>query len=644
MRAFSLLAPLASFVFATGLISGSAVAQAAAAPALIPTKDFSALPLLRRPLLSPDGQKIAARATVDGKTKLVIVNADKPDQVLQGVTIGETTVAALQWAGNSRLLLTIQALQKEAGGFELPFLRLIAIDITTGASRVVDPKSRGAYAGDVLYADPTGSWALVASQSDPYSWPSVKRVDLVTGVATVVEKARKNVWDWYADNKGVVRAGIAYEGRKWTVWYRDKAEEELRDIHGKFPKEDDSAIDRFIFRGDNSWIITNEKTGRFGLYKYDVKSNTVGDTIFEHAEVDLDDVFYNAIDGEISAILYHDDKPRIHWLKPEMQVLQAKLDKALPGSINITSGWSADEKRVLIWSGSASDPGRYFLLDRTASKMHPVIESFPNIDPAQLAEVKPVRYMTRDGLSLHAYLTLPRGREAKDLPLIVLPHGGPFARDEWDYDSEVQFLANRGYAVLQPQFRGSTGYGKDFAAKGYGEYGKKMQDDLDDGVDWLVKSGQVDPKRVCIVGSSYGGYAALWGAIRNPERYRCAASFAGVTDLGAQLRFDRKSFSASRYFREWRTKVGGEGNADLGALSPIRFADRLKVPVLIAHGEEDTTVPVKQGRSMVEALNKAGGNVTSVFYKDAGHGFSKSEDFDDWLRRLEAFLAKNNPS
>lgn len=644
MRAFSLLASLASLAFAAGGVSESVAAQATATPALIPTKAFSALPLLRRPLLSPDGQKIAARATVDGKTKLVIVSADKPDQILQGVTIGETTVAALQWAGNSRLLLTIQSLQKEAGGYEIPFLRLIAIDVATGASRLVDPKSRGSYAGDVLYADPTGSWALVASQSDPYSWPSVKRVDLVSGEATLVERARKNVWDWYADNKGVVRAGIAYEGQKWTVWYRDKPEQELRDVHGKFPKEDDSAIDRFIFRGDNSWVVTNEKTGRFGLYKYDVKANSVGEAIFEHAEVDLDDIFYNVIDGEISAILYYDEKPRIRWLKPEMQALQAKLDKALPGSTNITSGWSADEKRVLIWSGSASDPGRYYLLDRTASKMHPVIEPYPNVDPAQLAEVKAVQYQARDGLSLPAYLTLPRGREAKNLPLIVLPHGGPFTRDQWEYDSEIQFLANRGYAVLQPQFRGSTGYGKDFAAKGYGEYGKKMQDDLDDGVDWLVKSGQVDPKRVCIVGSSYGGYAALWGAIRNPERYRCAASFAGVTDLSAQLRFDRRSFSASRYFREWRTKVGGEGKADLGALSPIRFADRLKVPVLIAHGEEDTTVPVKQGRSMVEALEKAGGNVTSVFYKDAGHGFSKSEDFDDWLRRLEAFLTKNNPS
>ena len=265
------------------------------------------------------------------------------------------------------------------------------------------------------------------------------------------------MWDWYADENGVVRAGISYEGSRWTIWYRDKPGEKLRVNRGKFPKDDDSTVDRFIFRGDHSWVVTNERTGRFGLYKYDMKSQTVGEAIFEHPEVDLDDVDYDALTGDVSAVEYQDDRSRVFWIDADMKALQKKLDDAIPTAINLPVGWSHDEKRVLVSSSSAADPGRYFLLDRNTMQMHPVVELYPSIDPEQLAAVKPIRYSARDGLALRGYLTVPRDRPAKGLPLIIMPHGGPFARDDWEYDAFVQLLANRGYAVLQPEFRGSTG-------------------------------------------------------------------------------------------------------------------------------------------------------------------------------------------
>lgn len=623
------------------LAACGSVASAAPAP-LIPIARFAELPQLRKPILSPDGHRIAARSIANGETTLVILDADHPETVINKIKIGKASVADLNWAGNGRLLLQVLSKEKLPGGDEIPFLRLIAIDVDTGASRVVDRRSQGTYAGDVLYTDPTGSWALVAGQDDIFSYPSVKRVDLATGNSKVIENPRDGVWDWYADDQGIVRAGISYDGNRWTIWYREKPEEKLREIHGKFPKDDNSTVDRFIFRGDKSWIVTNERTGRFGLYKYDVKTQTIGEPIFENAEVDLDDVYYDAVTGDVDAVEYEDDRPRVYWLDADMKALQAKLDKAVPTSVNLPVDWSKDDKRALIFSSSATDPGLYYLLDRTSLQMHPVLNPYPDIDPAALAPVKPIRYQARDGLMLRGYLTLPVGRDAKGLPLIVLPHGGPFARDDWDYDPLVQFFANRGYAVLQPEFRGSTGFGKDFVEKGYGEIGKKMQDDLDDGVDWLVKSGEVDPKRVCIVGLSYGGYAALWGAIRNPDRYRCAASWAGPSDLPAMMHYDRKSFSATRYFREWRKKFSGD--SDLDAVSPVHFADRLKIPVLIGHGEDDDTVPAKQSHKMVDALTKAGANVTSVFYKDSQHDFGSSADLQDWLQHLEAFLSKYNPA
>jgi dipeptidyl aminopeptidase/acylaminoacyl peptidase len=260
-----------------------------------------------------------------------------------------------------------------------------------------------------------------------------------------------------------------------------------------------------------------------------------------------------------------------------------------------------------------------------------------------MSPVASVRFTARDGLPLRGYLTLPKGRDAYGLPLVLMPHGGPFERDKWEYDPIVQFLASRGYAVLQPEFRGSTGFGKDFVEKGYGQWGRKMQDDLDDAVDWLARTGQIDARRVCIVGGSYGGYAALWGAIRNPDRYRCAASMAGVSNLPAQLRYDRQFFSAKRY-REFRTQVAGESEASLDSVSPIAFAAKVKVPLLIGHGEKDERVPPEQSHELVEALTKAGANVTATFYKDSGHGFDSSADLEDWLKKLESFLARYNPA
>jgi dipeptidyl aminopeptidase/acylaminoacyl peptidase len=619
----------------------SAEVPAPSVPAKIPVAKFASLPQMRKPVLSPDGHRIAARKTADGKTTLILLDADHPDAVAKSIPLGKAQIFALRWAGNDRLLITVLTSRNFGGDNDIAFLRLIAIDLATGFTKLVDQRSRGIYAGDVLYTDPAGSWALVASQDSAFVYPSVKRVDLNSGDATLVEKAHDGVWDWYADDKGVLRAGMAYDGDRYTIWYREQPGEKLKAIRGKFPK-DDSTVDRFIFRGQNSWVVTNERTGRFGLYKYDLKTQSVGEAIFENPDVDLDDVYYDALTGNVNAVEYQDDRSHVFWLEPDMKKLQANLDKALPNSVNITVGWSRDEKKALVWSASAADPGRYFLLDRATSQMHPVVEPYPDIDPAQLSEVKPIRYQARDGLGLRGYLTLPRGRDPKGLPLIVMPHGGPFARDEWEYDPFVQFLANRGYAVLQPQFRGSTGFGKEFVSRGYGEIGKRMQDDLDDGVDWLAKSGQIDPKRVCIVGFSYGGYAAMWGAIRNPDRYRCAASWAGPSDLPAMMRYDRKSFSATRYFREWRSKFPSKD--DLSAVSPINFADRFKLPLLIGHGEDDSTVPPKQSHKMVEALQKAGANVTPAFYKDSEHDFGSSKDLEDWLKRLEAFLAKNNPA
>lgn len=446
-------------------LAGTAAFSATPPPSRIPISAFAALPDISKPVLSPDGSKLVGRSTSNGNTSLVIIDTDRPEASAKIIPLGKPTVASVTWAGNTRLLLQAQ-LTRSYEDREIPYLRLIAIDVDTGSARQLDSKSKGFITGNVLYSDPSGNWALVSSQDDGFSYPSVKRVNLSTGKSTVVEKERIGVWSWYADDKGVVRAGIAFDGPRWTIWYRDRPEEKLRAIRGKLRKHDDSTVDRLIFRGNKAWIQSNDRTGRFGLYNYDVKTGVIGDAVFEHPEVDIDGVDLDPVTGDLIAVRYQDERMRVFWIDPKMKELQTKLDQAVKNTLNLPVGWSDDENRVLIRSASASDPGRYFLLDRKKGQMRPVVESYPDIDPNQLSAVTPIRYQTRDGLTLRGYLTMPPSRTPKALPLIVLPHGGPFARDDWSYDPIVQFLANRGYAVLQPQFRGSTGFGKDSSPEG----------------------------------------------------------------------------------------------------------------------------------------------------------------------------------
>jgi dipeptidyl aminopeptidase/acylaminoacyl peptidase len=327
-----------------------------------------------------------------------------------------------------------------------------------------------------------------------------------------------------------------------------------------------------------------------------------------------------------------------------MQSLQARLDKALPNRVNRIVSRDSTDNRFIVWSAAASDPGVYYLYDRSRRELTEIARPHGKLEGKRLAPVEAVRYKARDGLTIPAYLTKPEGRAGKALPLIVMPHGGPFIRDRWQYDGWVQFLANRGYAVLQPNFRGSTGFGKDFVDAASGQFGRKMQDHLDDGVRWLVAQGVVDPKRVCMMGASYGGYAAMWAAARNPDIYRCAISFAGISEVRSMLRFNGGGWVARRYYRDWRDRIRGENKSDLEAVSPLSRASRVKVPLLIAHGDDDKIVPIAQSRRMHEALRQAKVDHEFIVYPGEGHGFRKSQNSVDFLKRVETFLAKHNPS
>lgn len=627
----------------TNAASVSSAAKPAGTPReRIPTAAFAAREFMSEPDLSPLGDRVATRVQ-DGESAVLGVvflfnEPGGPPPGLRKIDVGDAALRWYRWANNDLLLVSL--LQENS---QAVFSSLYVYNVVTEDLRPLGSRNRGLIGDDVLYVADDGSYLLLAMAPSVLQHPAVYRVDIANGEMEKIQSAMRPILDWYADQSGVVRLGFGYSGRKTQVVYRDSGDEEFRTIARLSWEDSDAEIDTIRFRGagQQGFTVTNAKTGRFGLYDFDWNSFEVGEPIFEHPLVDIDN-FWTDRNGDVSAVLYTDDRQRVHWIDPAMNELQAEIDGALAGRSNWVVSKNRDLNRFIVWTTRADDPGHFYFYDRNAGVMSRLATPIEDMKGKPLSPVKAIQFTSRDGLQIQGYLTLPRGSSGTNLPLVVVPHGGPHVRDTWTYDADVQFLANRGYAVLQPNFRGSTGYGKKFLEKGYGQWGGAMQTDLDDGVAWLVSEGVVDAKRVCIMGASYGGYAALIAAITSPEVYRCAVSYAGVTDVNAWMKSHRNDMLPTRY-RKWRQKVHGEEAAEVEVPSPIDLAGQVSIPVLLGHGTADDRVPFRQGEKMARALRRADKDVEFLKLKDAGHGY-EGADHVRFLNAVEAFLKKHNPA
>jgi dipeptidyl aminopeptidase/acylaminoacyl peptidase len=616
-------------------------------PPLIPTSAFAARSLFSSvPELSPDGTRLAYSLSDTEQQVLSVIDIDSGETIRQ-LPLGEgQELQWFEWAADGRLLVSL-SIPTRFYGVEVRVTRLVVIQLTTGGVAYISPKSQGFDGDDVIFLDPAGQFVLLSMQPTVFDEPEVWRFRL-DGTDTKGERVehRAGVWEWIADDEGIVRVGLGFEGGKLKVWYRKVAGEPFRVVARLRPGDKDELweVVRLISNSDESLVIEPGESGRLALRRFNMATREVGEILYENPEWDLERAQLDE-NGEPLAVYFTDDRARVVWLRPDMIRLQQRLERAL-GRDQV---WIADRARngtrMLVAKSNADDPGAWYIYTPAKSELQEFSRLRPEIDAALLAPVRPVEYVARDGTKIHAYLTLPRGREPKGLPLIVMPHGGPYnIRDALDYSDEVQLLANRGYAVLQPNFRGSGGYGDAFEELGKGEIGRRMQDDLDDAVDWAIGEGYIDPARVCLVGSSYGGYAALWGVIRNPERYRCAASFAGVTEWDKQLAYDSSFFDRADR-RSWRERVrGADRRFDLDSVSPTRQAAQLMRPVLLVHGKKDSNVPFSQFETMRDAMQRAHvADAEFVVLDESGHGFATAEDEQAWYDALVAFLAKHNP-
>ena len=615
----------------------------------IDTAIFASAGHVRRPYLSPDGSKIVYREQISDRTYLTTKFLDGAESYRVAMP-QDAELRWYRWAGDQKLLFSVSSV-REYGKVEFRQVGLYLIDIATRKARSIGPGESGLDSDNVLFIDPDGQYIIMSIRPSVYQYPRVFRVDITTNKPEEIVSDQFRIWNWITDNKGVVRLGISYRVRSTLIYYRSKEGEKFRRI-GKLKANDDDEeeeealvdIYHIISEADEGYILSNKETGRFALYKFNFLTRETGEMIFGHETNDVTSYDMNADGSVLESVRYTDSRDRIKWFDEELAAQQRLLDRTLVGQEAWIVSKSEDGSKMIVLSTSASDPGSYYLYEPAARKMDRFAGINDKLNPDQLSLTKYETYTARDGTTISAYVTVPKGKEAKNLPLIIMPHGGPFGvRDTLDYNSEVQFLANRGYVVLQPNFRGSGSYGEKFYEIGEGQIGRAMQDDLDDGMDWLVKRQIVDPKRVCIVGSSYGGYAALWGVTRNPERYRCAASFAGVTDWNKQLRYDRR-FLSSRYSRDWKAQIQGEDDFDLDDVSPVRVVDELTRPILLAHGKKDSNVPYTQFTLYKNKLKNRRTDAVFLTYDEEGHGLADAKNRKDWLDQLDEFLAKHNPS
>lgn len=449
---------------------------------------------------------------------------------------------------------------------------------------------------------------------------------------------------WAFDASGDLRAVTITDSSIWkdttTVsnWYKPKNNTEWIKL-ADFKIAEDFWTPLSVPQEDNKLIISssNGRNTR-AVFLYDTQTRETGELLAGHPTQDI-----LRVDGisqaAFTSVVTGGMKPGRYWFDPVWSKAQATADAALPNRINNLSGDPA--RRILIYSYSDLDPGRWYLLDMATLTLREVGQRPPKIDTTQMRPMEVISYKAHDGLTIPAYLTRPAGSKGPG-PAVIMIHGGPTYRDSWGWDADVQLLAASGYVVLQPQFRGSTGFGKQFQEAGSGQWGLAMQDDITAGVEHLIQNGIVDPKRICIYGASYGGYAALWGLVKTPELYRCAISFAGVSDI-ASMFDDWSDSNGDKISRElMRARIGDvrQSKEQFEAVSPLLHADKIRAPVLLMHGDDDVRVPISHSKKMMKALDKYQKPYEWVEFVNVGHGLFFIQDKQRFYRKMLAFLNK----
>lgn len=623
------------------------LAGAEPVPPLIPMRDFFRDAERGSYRLSADGRMLGfmqPAAGADGNTKRLNLFV----QPLQGGKLAgepkqltfETArdIADYDWKGGGTLLYA-----KDFGGDEN--FHVVAVDAASGTVTDLTPfVGVRASVLDPLPDDP--SHILVQHNQRDKSVFDVFRIDVRTGAQTLVAQNPGNIAGWQTDHTGALRLAVASDGVNNTLLYRATEAEPFKAL---FTTDFRTAVTPQFFDAQNQkfYAVSNRGRDKSALVLIDPKAEPARpeteQLVFASEQVDLDSATWSRARKTLGCVDYIVDKPERKCFDAEMQSTFERLRSKLPGyTLTLQSETLAQDLFVVAASNDRSDGSRY-LYDSRSDSLTLLGALSPWLQEAQMAPMQPIHYTARDGVRIPGYLTLPVGRQAKLLPCVVNPHGGPWARDGWHFRREVQFLANRGYCVLQMNFRGSTGFGRAFWERSFKQWGLAMQDDVTDGVAWLVQQGIADPKRVAIYGGSYGGYATLAGIVKTPDLYAAAIDYVGVSNLFTFM----KTFPP--YWEPFRQQmyamVGNpEDPADqalLAANSPALHVDRIRTPLLVVQGARDPRVNKAESDQIVQALRARGVEVEYLVKDNEGHGFANEENRFDFYNAMEAFLGRH---
>jgi dienelactone hydrolase len=637
-----------------GLMAG----HAATPPSI---EDFASRPQVEGVSISPDGRYVAMIRTRDGKGFAVVSDrrAGK-DQTLRLVITepDHFRMTWCRWATNTRLLCGLRGMVSDLVVY--PVTRLVAVDADGKNLRVLMQNNRetqGQYQDRIINWTP-GRPDTVLIQADEgmssndlatgvevygdvgtHALPAVFELNVLSGQLSIRQHARDPIRDWVTDARGQVRLGSGFSGTALSYWAHLDGESNWRRLSKfeVFSRENHFAPIAISPEDPNLAYAIGPSDGRNAVWLIDLTDKEEPKLVFSHPLVDVEDALRGR-DGRLISVQYDDGYPLMYYTDSDIGELMGGIQKLKPGSFHSLEGSTLDDQVLLIRSVSDVDEDQFLLLDRAAHKVTQVGAAYPDRDSATLASMRSISYPARDGSRIPGYLSVPRGVPPTHLPLIVMPHGGPIARDSWGYFFLREFLVSRGYAVLQMNFRGSAGYGGDWFYAAHQDWGGLTYDDVVDGARWAIQQGITDPQRVCMVGWSFGGYIALLGAQRNPDLFQCAVDIAGVSDLSLLIEEGHQWINSDSI-----KKQIGVNSEKLKHDSPHLHAADFKVPLLMLHGKMDAQVPFEQSEVMDKALTRAHVAHRFAVVPGADHQFSDVKDRATLLKETETFLREHLP-